>query len=62
MLTLGFFATLDKLTMQKVALGFLLTHPHPVVRIPIVQQTANTWRASGGNPLPFPAIPGLFGG
>jgi hypothetical protein len=62
MLTLGFFATLDKLNIQKVALGFLLTHPHPVVRMPIVQQTAASWRATGGNPLPFPTIPGLFGG
>ena len=62
MLTLGFFATLDKLSVQTVALGFLLTHPHPLMRIPIVQQTANGWRASGGTPLPFPSIPGLFGG
>jgi hypothetical protein len=62
MLTLGFFATLDRLSVQTVALGFLLTHPHPLVRIPIVQQTANSWRASGGNPLPFPSLPGLFGG
>jgi hypothetical protein len=61
MLTLNFFATLDKLSVETVALGFLLTHPHPLVRIPIVQQTANTWRATGGN-LPFPSIPGLFGG
>jgi len=55
LLTLNFFAGLDKLTPTAVIFGFERTHPHPLIRIPIVQQTAATWRATGGNnPLPFP--------
>ncbi|MFO0617786.1 MAG: M48 family metalloprotease [Polyangiaceae bacterium] len=31
---------------------FESTHPHPSVRIPLVQNAANTWRQTGGNPPP----------
>jgi Zn-dependent protease with chaperone function len=54
MLSLGFFGALDQLTPEAVLFAFESSHPHPSVRIPIVQQTANTWRLTGGNPLPFP--------
>lgn len=32
--------------------GFERTHPHPDVRIPAVEQTARTWRLTGGRSLP----------
>jgi hypothetical protein len=63
MLTLNFFLALKDMTpAEAILFGFEITHPHPAFRIPIVQQTANQWRASGGNPpvFPFP-LPG-FGG
>jgi hypothetical protein len=60
LLTLYFFdAVRDLSPVESVLFAFELSHPDPAVRIPIVQQTANTWRASGGKPsiFPFP-IPG----
>jgi len=57
LLTLNFFAGLDRLTPAAVIFGFERTHPHPLIRVPIVQQTAASWRATGGNntlPFPFP--------
>jgi hypothetical protein len=60
MMTLQFFASLDQLTPAHVIFAFELSHPHPMVRQPIVLQTANTWRLTGGA-SGFP-IPGLFGG
>ncbi len=32
--------------------GFERTHPHPDVRIPVVEQTARAWRQRGGQALP----------
>jgi hypothetical protein len=55
-LTLNFFATLDQLTPATILFAFEQTHPHPLVRLPLVQQTANAWRLTGG------AFGGLFGG
>lgn len=57
-LTLQFFANLDQLTPATIVFNFERTHPHPLVRLPIVQQTANSWRMTGGAPNPFG---GLFG-
>jgi hypothetical protein len=61
MLTLHFFSRLQSFGVETVLLGFLMTHPPPVVRIPVVQNTAANWkkqRASGNtgpsNPFPFP--------
>lgn len=59
LLTLQFFAALDTLTPATVVFGFESTHPHPTIRMPIVQQTANTWRQTGG--VGF-QIPNIFGG
>ena len=57
MLTLTFFATLDQLTPASIVFAFEQTHPHPYLRQPIVQQTANTWRFTGGaSSLPFPGF------
>lgn len=63
-LTLQFFGSLQKLTPAALALGILRTHPHPQLRIPLIQSTAQQWRAghaagqattnSGGLPFPFP--------
>jgi hypothetical protein len=70
LLVLGFFASMQTLRPETIALGFLRTHPPPQLRIPLVQSTAQQWRAGvgkGGNssvpfpipvPLPFP-IPGM---
>jgi len=48
MLTLQFFANLDKLTPASVVFAFEASHPHPLIRMPIVQQTAAGWRMTGG--------------
>lgn len=63
-LTLRFFGALQTLSPSSVLWGVLRTHPQPQLRIPLIQQTAQQWRArqaSGGggntspaNPLPFP--------
>jgi hypothetical protein len=52
MLSLGFFAALDQLTPETILFGFEATHPPPQLRIPIVQNAANTWRMTGGTGLP----------
>jgi hypothetical protein len=52
MLSLGFFAALDQLTPESILFGFEATHPPPQLRIPIVQNAANTWRMTGGTGLP----------
>ncbi|MGK3993843.1 M48 family metalloprotease [Sorangium sp. So ce1024] len=59
MLTLGFFASLDQLTPATILFAFEQTHPHPLLRQPVVQQTANTWRLTGGaTGFPFPGLGG----
>lgn len=58
-LTLQFFAGLDSLTPASIVFAFENSHPHPLLRQPIVQGTANTWRLTGGMASPFP---GWFGG
>jgi hypothetical protein len=57
-LTLNFFASLDQLTPAHIVFAFEQTHPHPFVRQPIVQQTAATWRLTGGASAGVP-IPGF---
>lgn len=54
LLSLNFFAALDRLTPEKVLFGFESSHPPPQLRMPIVSQTANTFRLTGGNPFPIP--------
>lgn len=54
MLTLNFFLAMRAgLSPADILFAFEASHPHPSVRIPIVQQAANTWRQSGGNPPPI---------
>jgi hypothetical protein len=67
-LTLEFFGGMEQMSPATAVLGILRTHPHPRLRIPLIQQTAQRWRAGhkGGStqggwpfplPIPFP-IPG----
>ncbi len=54
LLSLNFFGALDRLTPESILFAFESSHPHPSIRIPIVQQTANNFRITGGNVLPWP--------
>lgn len=54
MLSLNFFAAMDRLTPESIIFAFESTHPPPQLRMPIVQSTANTFRMTGGNALPIP--------
>jgi len=54
LLSLNFFAALDRLTPEKVLFSFESTHPPPQLRMPIVSQTANTFRLTGGTGIPIP--------
>ncbi len=48
LLTMRFFGGLDQLTPATILFGFERSHPPPALRTPIIQQTANTWRLTGG--------------
>jgi Peptidase family M48 len=54
LLTMQFFAGLDQSSPIDVLFSFERDHPPPSVRSPIIQQTANAWRATGGRGLPYP--------
>jgi hypothetical protein len=54
LLTMQFFSGLDQLTPADILFGFERSHPPPALRTPIIQQTANAWRATGGRGLPYP--------
>ncbi|MBN1609674.1 MAG: M48 family metalloprotease [Polyangiaceae bacterium] len=54
LVTMQFFAGLDQLSAETILFGFESSHPPPQLRMPIIQQTASTWRATGGQGLPFP--------
>jgi Zn-dependent protease with chaperone function len=49
LLTMRFFSALDAFTPSDILFGFERTHPPPQLRTPVIQQAANTWRATGGN-------------
>jgi hypothetical protein len=53
LLTLQFFGGIDQLTPADILFGFERTHPPPAIRTPVVLQTANAWRATGGRGLPI---------
>lgn len=52
LLTMRFFSGLDRLTPADIVFAFERTHPHPAVRTPVIQQTANAWRLTGGAWMP----------
>jgi len=54
LLTMQFFAGLDQLSAVDLLFSFERDHPAPAIRSPIIQQTANAWRATGGRGLPYP--------
>jgi len=54
LLTMQFFAGLDQFSLTDILFAFERDHPPPAVRTPIIQQTANAWRATGGRGLPYP--------
>jgi hypothetical protein len=53
LLTMQFFSGVDRLTPADIVFGFERTHPPPVIRTPVIQQSAATWRATGGRGLPI---------
>jgi hypothetical protein len=53
-LVLDFFGRLQSLGVEAIVLGFLMTHPPPQLRLPIVQNAAQQWRANGGRAPAFP--------
>ncbi len=54
LLTMQFFAGLDQFSATDILFAFERDHPPPTFRSPIIQQTANLWRATGGR---LPAYP-----
>jgi hypothetical protein len=53
-MTLDFFSRLQSLGVETVVLGFLMTHPAPQFRLPIVNTAAQQWRSNGGHAPAFP--------
>jgi hypothetical protein len=53
-LVLDFFSRLESLGVETIVLGFLMTHPPPQLRRPIVQNAAQQWRNNGGRAPTFP--------
>ena len=53
-LVLEFFSRLQSLGVETIVLGFLMTHPPPQLRLPIVQNAAQQWRNNGGRAPVFP--------
>ncbi|HEX9298097.1 MAG TPA: M48 family metalloprotease [Polyangiaceae bacterium] len=53
-MTLEFFSRLERLGVETLILGFMMTHPPPQVRLPIVQNAAAQWRGAGGKSPAFP--------
>jgi hypothetical protein len=52
LLTMRFFAGLDNVSVVQILFDFEASHPAPQIRSPVIQQTANTWRLTGGQGLP----------
>jgi hypothetical protein len=54
LMSINFFSRLESLGVETVLLGFLMTHPLPQIRLPIVQNAAAQWRSNGGKAPAFP--------
>lgn len=55
-LTMQFFEGVEQLSPVDILFGFDRSHPAPQLRIPVIEQTANAWRATGGKGLPIPTL------
>jgi hypothetical protein len=53
-LMMQFFSAADQLSPEDILFGFERTHPPPTLRIPVIQQTANYFRLTGGAWAPLP--------
>jgi Peptidase family M48 len=65
MLTFEFFTYMEPPTAANIFVAAFMTHAHPALRRPVVQQAATQWRATGGTGFQIPngiQIPGFFGG
>jgi hypothetical protein len=56
LLTMRFFAAFGQFN---ILTSFERSHPPAQLRTPIIQQAANTWRATGGAPFPIPGFGGF---
>jgi hypothetical protein len=54
LLTMQFFSGVDQFSAMDILFAFERAHPPPALRSPIIVQTANAWRATGGRGLPYP--------
>lgn len=57
LLTMRFFLGLEG-GVTNLLLAFQHSHPPPALRIPLIQQSANYWRRTGGAGIPLPRIGG----
>lgn len=55
LLVMQFFAAVDQMSPEDILFSFDRTHPPPQIRVPVIQQTANFYRVSGGW-LPIPGF------
>ena len=53
LLTMQFFSGMDQFSPIDI-FSFERSHPAPAVRTPVIQQTANLWRTTGGRGFPYP--------
>jgi Zn-dependent protease with chaperone function len=56
LLTMQFFMGLDQMAPVDILFSFERTHPPPQLRVPVIQQSANAWRLTGGGYLPIPSF------
>jgi Zn-dependent protease with chaperone function len=56
LLTMRFFQGLDG--GFNLIVAFQQSHPAPSIRIPLIQQSANYWRSTGGQGIPVPRVGG----
>jgi hypothetical protein len=55
LLTMRFFSGMDQMSPVDILFSFERTHPPPGLRVPVIVQTANAWRLTGGW-LPIPRL------
>jgi hypothetical protein len=56
LLTMRFFAGFETFSPGDLITAFERSHPPPALRVPIIQQAANTWRSTGGAPFLIPGF------